>query len=112
MGCMYWADLSSPVLLQLLRQPGPDAQRLAALHCLLGYMGPDPEMERQVRSSRGTVLCGFLSGSRVKKSMVIMSSVNGCFVIAASGRPSQVLVRCPAMTGHSLLNWLIVPHRL
>ncbi|XP_048863306.1 gamma-secretase-activating protein isoform X2 [Brienomyrus brachyistius] len=48
MGRMYWADLSSPVLLQLLRQPGPDAQRLAALHCLLGHMGPDPDMERQV----------------------------------------------------------------
>ncbi|XP_018585300.2 gamma-secretase-activating protein isoform X2 [Scleropages formosus] len=47
-GRIYEADLSHSFLLDLLRRSGPDIQRLAALHCLLGHVGPDPDVERQV----------------------------------------------------------------
>ncbi|KPP63708.1 gamma-secretase-activating protein-like [Scleropages formosus] len=47
-GHIYEADLSHSFLLDLLRRSGPDIQRLAALHCLLGHVGPDPDVERQV----------------------------------------------------------------
>lgn len=50
-GRMYSLDMSPDFLLQLLQTPGPsrpDNQRLAAMHCLLVYLGPHPEMEQRV----------------------------------------------------------------
>ncbi|CAL8318561.1 unnamed protein product [Lota lota] len=54
-GKIYRADLSSAFLLQILcsdtpttRMSRPDAQRLAALHCLLVYLGTEPTLEVKI----------------------------------------------------------------
>nr|XP_046235160.1 gamma-secretase-activating protein isoform X2 [Scatophagus argus] len=55
-GTIHTAELSPAYLLQMLRSDAPtrcpssktDPQRLAALHCLLVYMGNDPNLELKV----------------------------------------------------------------
>ncbi|XP_067110970.1 gamma-secretase-activating protein isoform X1 [Osmerus mordax] len=50
-GRMFSLDISSEFLLQLLQTPGPsrpDNQRLAVLHCLLVYLGPNPALEQRI----------------------------------------------------------------
>ncbi|KAM8910757.1 gamma-secretase-activating protein isoform 2-T2 [Spinachia spinachia] len=55
-GRIYTADLSPSFLMQILQSDTPsrcpsskaDPQRLAALHCLLVYMGNDPSMELKI----------------------------------------------------------------
>ncbi|KAM3587297.1 uncharacterized protein V6R79_001210 [Siganus canaliculatus] len=55
-GRIHTAELNSTYLLQLLQADAPsrcpsgktDAQRLAALHCLLVYMGNDPDLELKI----------------------------------------------------------------
>ncbi|XP_068587479.1 gamma-secretase-activating protein isoform X1 [Cebidichthys violaceus] len=55
-GRIYTAELSPAFLLQILRSDTPsrcpsskaDPQRLAALHCLLVYMGNDPNLELKI----------------------------------------------------------------
>ncbi|KAL0967222.1 hypothetical protein UPYG_G00249390 [Umbra pygmaea] len=49
-GRIYTSDFSSSFLLGLLNcsESRPDAQRLAALHCLLVYMEPNPELEHKI----------------------------------------------------------------
>ncbi|XP_035379532.1 gamma-secretase-activating protein isoform X2 [Electrophorus electricus] len=47
-GRMYDGDLSHAFLLKLLSPARPQAQRLAALHCMLVHLGPDPDLEQKI----------------------------------------------------------------
>ncbi|XP_030635943.1 gamma-secretase-activating protein [Chanos chanos] len=47
-GRMYTVDLDPSFLLELLGPSRPEAQRLAALHCMLVYLGPNPELELKI----------------------------------------------------------------
>ncbi|XP_062339620.1 gamma-secretase-activating protein [Osmerus eperlanus] len=50
-GRMFSLVISSEFLLQLLQTPGPsrpDNQRLAVMHCLLVYLGPNPALEQRI----------------------------------------------------------------
>lgn len=48
MGRIYTFNLSHEFLLQLLSLTRPEAQRLAALHCVLVHVGPDQDLEKKV----------------------------------------------------------------
>lgn len=48
MGRIYTINLSHDFLLQLLSPIRPEAQRLAALHCVLVHLGPDQDLEKKV----------------------------------------------------------------
>uniref|UniRef100_A0AAY4EIA2 Gamma-secretase-activating protein C-terminal domain-containing protein n=1 Tax=Denticeps clupeoides TaxID=299321 RepID=A0AAY4EIA2_9TELE len=54
-GRMYAADISPSFLVGCLHNSTAEAQRLAALHCMLVYKGSDPDMEMKVnrRTERG-----------------------------------------------------------
>ncbi|KAI4902672.1 hypothetical protein NFI96_030024 [Prochilodus magdalenae] len=47
-GRIYTIDLSHDFLLQLLSSSRPEAQRLAALHCMLVHLGPDQDLEQKI----------------------------------------------------------------
>lgn len=47
-GTMYTMELNPDFLLELLSAARPEAQRLAALHCMLVYLQPNPVMELKV----------------------------------------------------------------
>uniref|UniRef100_A0A3B1JA46 Gamma-secretase activating protein n=1 Tax=Astyanax mexicanus TaxID=7994 RepID=A0A3B1JA46_ASTMX len=49
-GRIYTTDLSHDFLLQLLSSSRPEAQRLAALHCMLVHLGPDQDLEQKIIS--------------------------------------------------------------
>jgi len=48
-GRMYTMELNPDFLLELLSSDRPEAQRLAALHCMLVYLQPNPVIELKVR---------------------------------------------------------------
>lgn len=48
MGRIYTINLSHDFLLQLLSSARPEAQRLAALHCVLVHAGSDQDLEKKV----------------------------------------------------------------
>lgn len=47
-GRMYTMELNPDFLLELLSSDRPEAQRLAALHCMLVYLQPNPVIELKV----------------------------------------------------------------
>lgn len=47
-GRMYTMELNHEFLLEFLSSDRPEAQRLAALHCLLVYLQPNPVIELKV----------------------------------------------------------------
>ncbi|MCJ8736267.1 hypothetical protein PDJAM_G00257090 [Pangasius djambal] len=47
-GRIYTVNLSHDFLLQLLSPNRPEAQRLAALHCVLVHLGPDQDLEKKI----------------------------------------------------------------
>ncbi|XP_059361327.1 gamma-secretase-activating protein-like [Carassius carassius] len=47
-GTMYTMELNPDFLLELLSAGRPEAQRLAALHCMLVYLQPNPVMELKI----------------------------------------------------------------
>lgn len=49
MGRMYTMDLNYDFLLRLLSPDRPEAQRLAALHCLLVHLESNQDLEKKVR---------------------------------------------------------------
>lgn len=51
-GKMYTMDLNPDFLLELLSSDRPEAQRLAALHCMLVYLQPNPVIELKVRERK------------------------------------------------------------
>lgn len=49
MGRIYTMDLNHDFLLQLLSPDRPEAQRIAALHCVLVHLESDQDLEKKVR---------------------------------------------------------------
>ncbi|XP_051543844.1 gamma-secretase-activating protein isoform X2 [Myxocyprinus asiaticus] len=47
-GRMYSTELNHDILLELLSSDRPEAQRLAALHCMLVYLQPNPVIELKI----------------------------------------------------------------
>lgn len=59
-GRMYTMELNHEFLLGLLSSDRPEAQRLAALHCLLVYLQPNPVIELKVCEKYRQSLCAIV----------------------------------------------------
>lgn len=57
LGRIYTISLSHDFLLQLLSPTRPEAQRLAALHCVLLHLRPDQDLEKKVGQRKRSSGC-------------------------------------------------------
>ncbi|KAF4080960.1 hypothetical protein AMELA_G00155280 [Ameiurus melas] len=77
MGRIYTINLSHDFLLQLLSPVRPEAQRLAALHCVLVHLGPEQDLEKKIIYWISENLMSFNAFDQIQEFILALTAIPG-----------------------------------